>query len=454
MSTDRLSRSSAAAIGRLIAAGTVDAVAVAEHFLERIEAHADKAVFIKVLRERALTEAKASAKRHREGRSLGPLDGVPLSWKDLYDMKGETTTAGSEVFRHAPPAKEDAAVVANLTAAGMVALGKVNLSEFAYSGLGLNPHYGTPRNPRGGTQHRAPGGSSSGSGVSIAAGLAPCSIGSDTGGSVRVPAALNGVTGYKSSEGRISKAGVFPLSETLDTVGPLARSVEDCVLLDMALRGAVTTEVRRASLADLSLVVATNLVFDGADDAVAANFDTALSRLSAAGVRIERRVMPLLDEVQRVTREHGSITAAEAYEFHHDRVEGPDAARIDRRVVSRILGGKRMSAFDLLSIQHGRQQWSRSLKAELNGAFLAMPTVAITAPLVEPLEKDDDLFHATNLKTLRNTMLGNFLGVCALALPFGEDRDGLPTSVMINAPGGTDEKLLSFGLAIEAALQE
>jgi aspartyl-tRNA(Asn)/glutamyl-tRNA(Gln) amidotransferase subunit A len=222
----------------------------------------------------------------------------------------------------------------------------------------------------------------------------------------------------------------------------------------MALRGAVTTEVRRASLADLSLVVATNLVFDGADDAVAANFDTALSRLSAAGVRIERRVMPLLDEVQRVTREHGSITAAEAYEFHHDRVEGPDAARIDRRVVSRILGGKRMSAFDLLSIQHGRQQWSRSLKAELNGAFLAMPTVAITAPLVEPLEKDDDLFHATNLKTLRNTMLGNFLGVCALALPFGEDRDGLPTSVMINAPGGTDEKLLSFGLAIEAALQE
>jgi aspartyl-tRNA(Asn)/glutamyl-tRNA(Gln) amidotransferase subunit A len=135
-------------------------------------------------------------------------------------------------------------------------------------------------------------------------------------------------------------------------------------------------------------------------------------------------------------------------------VEGPDAARIDRRVVSRILGGKRMSAFDLLSIQHGRQQWSRSLKAELNGAFLAMPTVAITAPLVEPLEKDDDLFHATNLKTLRNTMLGNFLGVCALALPFGEDRDGLPTSVMINAPGGTDEKLLSFGLAIEAALQE
>jgi aspartyl-tRNA(Asn)/glutamyl-tRNA(Gln) amidotransferase subunit A len=288
MSTDRLSRSSAAAIGRLIAAGTVDAVAVAEHFLERIEAHADKAVFIKVLRERALTEAKASAKRHREGRSLGPLDGVPLSWKDLYDMKGETTTAGSEVFRHAPPAKEDAAVVANLTAAGMVALGKVNLSEFAYSGLGLNPHYGTPRNPRGGTQHRAPGGSSSGSGVSIAAGLAPCSIGSDTGGSVRVPAALNGVTGYKSSEGRISKAGVFPLSETLDTVGPLARSVEDCVLLDMALRGAVTTEVRRASLADLSLVVATNLVFDGADDAVAANFDTALSRLSAAGVRDPR----------------------------------------------------------------------------------------------------------------------------------------------------------------------
>jgi aspartyl-tRNA(Asn)/glutamyl-tRNA(Gln) amidotransferase subunit A len=453
MSTDRLTHASAAAIGRLIAAGTMDAVAVTEHFLDRIEMHPDKSVFIKVTRDRALAEAEASAKRHREGRSLGPLDGVPLTWKDLYDMAGEVTTAGSEVFRHAPAAKHDATVVANLAAAGMVALGKVNLSEFAYSGLGLNPHYGSPRNPRGGAQHHAPGGSSSGSGVSIAAGLAPCSIGSDTGGSVRVPASFNGVTGYKSSEGRIAKDGVFPLSETLDTVGPLARSVEDCVLLDMALRGAVTSDVRRADLSGLTLVIARNVVLDGLDDAVGANFETALSRLSAAGARIERRAMPLLDEVQRVTREHGTITAAEAYAFHHSRVEGPDAQRIDRRVVSRILGGKRMSAYDLLTIQQGRQRWSQSLAADLDGAFLAMPTTAITAPAVAPLEANEELFHATNLKTLRNTMLGNFLGVCALALPFGEDRLGLPTSVMINATGGADEKLLSFGLAIEAALQ-
>lgn len=454
MSKERLSELSAAEIGRLLAAGAMDAVEVAGHFLERIEGGSDKTVFLRVLRDGALAAAEASARRYREGRSLGPLDGVPVSWKDLFDIRGVTTTAGSAVLRDAPPATADAAVVANLAAAGMVPLGKVNMSEFAYSGLGLNPHYGTPRNPYGRDgRHRAPGGSSSGSGVSVAAGLAPCSIGSDTGGSVRVPSSFNGVVGYKSSEGRIDKTGVFPLSLTLDTVGPLARSVEDCVLLDMALRGALASGVRRTELAGLRIVVATNVVLDGLDDAVGANFEASLSRLAAAGARIERCVLPFIDEVQQATREHGSITAAEAYDLHHARVDGPDAARIDRRVVSRILGGKRMGAVDLLRLQQMRARVKRATAAALDGALLAMPTTAITAPLVEPLEADDELFHATNLRALRNTMIGNILGVCALALPSGVDADGMPTSIMFNAPGGADEMLLSYGLAIEQVLE-
>lgn len=447
-------RLSAAAIGRRIAWGGVDAVEITEMFLERMAAAADSHVFIRTTAERALEQAKASAKRHREGRTLGPLDGVPVSWKDLIDIAGTPTTAGSALLREAEAAPADAAVVRNLEAAGMVSLGKVNLTEFAYSGLGLNPHFDTPTNPHDRTTPRAPGGSSSGSGVAVAMGLAPCSIGTDTGGSVRIPAAFNGVVGYKSSEGRIPKAGVFPLSDTLDTIGPLASSVEDCVLLDLAMRGALTSSVRRASVSDLELIVDEGPALDGAEDAVGANFEAVLERLSAAGARVTRRRLPLLEEVKAITREHGSLTAAEAYVVHRERVDGPQVAEIDRRVVARILGGKRMAAYDVLSIARGRERLKRQLSAELGGGLLAMPTTPITAPRIAPLEADDERFHAVNLKALSNTMIGNFLGACALAIPSGADRAGLPTSAMFHAPGGADERLLSFGLAIERVVGE
>src|SRR5271154_4126202 len=185
----------------------------------------------------------------------GALDGVPAAWKDLVDMAGARTSAGSALFDEAPPKQRDAPIVAALAAAGMVAVGKTNLSEFAFSGLGLNSHFGNPINPRDPTTPRISGGSSSGSAVAVAAGLAPCSIGSDTGGSIRAPAAFCGLVGYKSTEGRIDTRDVFPLSRTLDTIGPLARSVEDCVLIDMALRGQLTTTVRRAAPSDLELVI-------------------------------------------------------------------------------------------------------------------------------------------------------------------------------------------------------
>ena len=208
---DNLEERSAAEIGRLVAAGNLNPVEAAEFFLDRIERDRDNPSFIVVTRERALEEAAASGKRHREGRAAGPLDGVPIAWKDLVDMGGERTTAGSTLYAESAPKEKDAPIVANLAAAGMVALGKTNLSEFAFSALGLNPHFGTPRNPRDPATPRIAGGSSSGAAVAVAGGLAPCAIGSDTGGSIRAPASFCGIVGFKTSEGRIDKRGVFPL---------------------------------------------------------------------------------------------------------------------------------------------------------------------------------------------------------------------------------------------------
>ena len=447
-----LDRLSAAAVGRLLLGGETDAVEVAEFFLERIERASANPVFILVTAERARAEAEASVKRHREGRPLGPLDGVPIAWKDLFDLAGTPTTAGSGLFRDSAPKDRDSPCVAHTAAAGMVALGKVNLTEFAFSGLGLNPHFGTPTNPHDRKTPRVPGGSSSGSGVAVAAGLAPCAIGSDTGGSVRIPAAYNGVVGYKSSELRIDKSRVFPLAYSYDTVGPLARSVEDCVLLDLALRGAVTSDVRAGDLSGLRLLVPETVMLDDLDEAVGANFEAAVAKLAAAGAEVERRAMPLLKEVQDVTAEHGSLTSAEAYDVHHDRVEGPDVDRIDRRVVDRIMAGKAISAYGLLRIQAARKRLAADFTRELDGALLVTPTIPHTAPEIAPLEADDELFHRVNLKTLRNTMIGNFLAVCGLSIPSGVDAGGLPTGILFSAPGGEDERLLSAGLAIERAL--
>ncbi len=447
-----LERMSAAAVGRLLLGGETDAVEVAEFFLDRIEQERANPVFIAVTAARARTEAEASVKRHKAGRPLGPLDGVPIAWKDLFDMAGRRTTAGSALLRDSAPKERDAPCVAHVAAAGMVALGKVNLTEFAFSGLGLNPHFGTPTNPHDRVTARVPGGSSSGSGVAVALGLAPCAIGSDTGGSVRIPAAYNGVVGFKTSELRIDKRDVFPLADSYDTVGPLARSVEDCVLLDLALRGAVTSEVRAADLTSLRILVPETVALDDLEDAVGANFEAALAKVSAAGAKIDRRPLPLLGEVQEVTARHGSLTAAEAYDVHQLRVEGSEVERIDRRVVARIMGGKAMSALDILRISAARKRLAAALARELDGALLAMPSIPHTAPEIAPLEADDELFHQVNLKTLRNTMIGNFLSVCGLTIPSGTNAGGLPTGIMFSAPGGDDERLLSDGLAIERAL--
>lgn len=446
-----LSRRSAAAIGRALAAGEASPVALAEELLALAEAQASPA-FLHLTRERALTEARAAAARLAAGRPLSPLDGVPVGWKDLIDMKGERTTAASATRAGAEPAACDAPVVAHAGAAGMVSLGKLNLSEFAYSGLGLNPHFGTPLNPHG--QGRAPGGSSSGSAVAVAAGMLPCAIGTDTGGSIRVPASFNGIVGYKPSSGRISKAGVFALSQTLDTVGPLARTVEDCVLLDAVLRGAVAGEVVRLPLAGLRVFVPETVVLDDLEPAVAVNFEASLSRLSAAGAEIARGPLPAFAEVAALHAGVGTITAAEAWVEHRALLEGPGRAQVDARVTARIEHGSRMSAHDLLTLQRARTRLAAEMQDCFAGGFLAMPTTPHTAPEVRPLEADPALFHCVNLRTLRNTILGNMLDLCGLAIPNGRDAGGLPTSFLLCAPGGADLRLLGAGLSAEAIIRD
>lgn len=444
-------KKSAAEVGRAIAEG-LDPVEVADVFLERIEERPDQPVFITVTAGRARQEALASRERHRKGDALGPLDGVPIAWKDLIDVEGSPTTAGSALRRNNPSAESDAPIVANATAAGMVTLGKLNLTEFAYSGIGLNPHFGTPTIPQDRKTPRAPGGSSSGSATAVSWGLAPCAIGSDTGGSVRIPSAFNGLTGYKSSEGRISKDGVVPLSVTLDTIGPLARTVEDCILLDAVLRGVTPTMPAHPTLADLRLVVPENVMLAELDAAVAENFLASLESLGAAGVAIEHRKLPLLDEVVEMTRRHGTLIAAEAYAHYRDMLESDQAKKVDRRVVARMMMGKPMSADDIQAIREGRQRLAAELRANIGNAFLAMPTTPHTSPAIGPLEADDELFHKVNLKTLRNTSIGNILGTPGVAMPNGRDKNGLPTSLLISALAGDDDRLLAAALTIELVI--
>ena len=448
---DNLEKQSAAEIGRRIAKGGLDPVEVAEFFLDRIERDRENPSFILVTRKRALEEASASRKRHREGRAAGPLDGVPIAWKDLVDMAGERTTAGSALHADSPPKDSDAPIVANLAAAGMAALGKTNLSEFAFSALGLNPHFGTPRNPRDLATARIAGGSSSGAAVAVAGGLAPCAIGSDTGGSIRAPASFCGIVGFKTSEGRIDKQGVFPLSRTLDTIGPMAHTVEDCVLIDMALRGQSNTPVRPIDLSSVEFVVPDKTGIDDAEAAVAANLEAALKRLAGAGAKVTSRPIPEIGAMRALSAQFGSMVAIEAYAEHRAIFDSADAKRMDQRVVKRAMGG-RVGERDALNLQRGREELIAALTDELKGAVLVLPATPMTAPAIDALERDDEHFRVTNLRAIHYTFLGNLFRMCGLALPSGTDAAGLPTGVQFLAPGGDDDRLLSIGLSLEKAL--
>lgn len=440
----------AAEIGRKLARDGGGAVALAKAYLARIAAQTSP-VFLTVTEDRALKEAKAADVRLSSGRPLSPLDGVPVAWKDLVDMAGERTTVASELHRDAPVAQADAPVVTNAARAGLVSLGKVNLSEYAYSALGQNPHFGTPLNPRG-AEPRAPGGSSSGSAVAVGAGLAPLALGSDTGGSVRIPASFCGVTGFKTSHGQIPVEGCFTLSRSQDTLGPLGLSVEDCALAYDAYRG--TQVVREFMPIDaITVVVPDGLVVDGLDPGVARAFTASVAALRASGVTVKEFSLPDLAKASEMMAAMGSVIAAEAFTEHRALLDSADAARLDQRVRARIEIGRSMSAEDLVRLQFQRQSGGAAIREALDGAFLAMPTTPITAPRLSDFEGDDDAFKRLNAMTNRNTSIGSFYNMPGLAIPNGLDADGMPTSLLLSASAGEDERLLSAGLTLEPVLR-
>jgi aspartyl-tRNA(Asn)/glutamyl-tRNA(Gln) amidotransferase subunit A len=437
------------ALSKGLRSGAIDPVALLHWTVESVKSSDDQAVFTEVLAERALAEAKASRRRLRQGKALGPLDGVPIAWKDLFDIEGRVTTAGSIVLRDAPPADRDAALVSSAKRAGLVTVGCLNMTEFAYSGIGLNPHYGTPRNPHSRGAPRIPGGSSSGSAVVVAKGLLPVAIGTDTGGSIRIPASFNGIAGYKSSTGHYPMEGVFPLSPTLDSLGPFAHTVEDLILVDAALRGLSRSSVRAQPPKGLRILVPTNAVMDHCEPDVARNFESALSRLAKAGARIERTRFTAFDEIIALFAKRGHILAPEALYVHWARVHGPEAERMDRRVAKRLLTAEKMSAVDLVHIVQERKRLIAETTALIGEAFVAFPTTPHVAMEIAPLEADEDAFFRANAKTLLGPTLGNFLDWCGVSMPSGVDREGMPTGFLLSAPHGRDRHLLAAAWGME-----
>lgn len=408
-------------------------------------------VFVHLYADRARAAARASDLLIGAGWARSPLEGVPISIKDLFDVAGSPTSAGSRLRMQSAPATEHALIVKRLLAAGAVIVGRTNMTEFAYSGLGLNPHFGTPANPWDRATRRIPGGSSSGAPVSVADGMAVAAIGSDTGGSIRVPAALCGLTGFKSSTGRVVKRGTFPLSPTLDSIGPIAPSVACCALLDAVLAGEDPDQVPgMADLRGKRFLVPTSVVQNDLDATVAAAFAQALRRVRAAGAVLEERAIPELDELA-VLNAQGGILAAEAYVTHRQHLSEYQG-RIDARVHKRLLRGAAISAAEHIELMDARVDWIARVKHRLGTCeALLYPTCPVVAPPITALEQDDDLFHVTNLLILRNPSIINFLDGCALSLPCHAPGSA-PVGLAVAAPHGHDRNVLALGQAIEAAL--
>ncbi len=438
-----------------LASGRTSSRALTERALEAATSSSQaSATFTQVHAASARAAADAMDRLRSAGLPMPALAGLPISVKDLFDEQGQVTRAGSKVLAGAAPAQRDSVVLQRLRAAGAVIVGRTNMTEFAYSGLGLNPHFGTPLNPWDRATGRIPGGSSSGAAVSVSDGMAVAAIGTDTGGSVRIPSALCGLTGFKPTARRVSIEGVLPLSPTLDSIGPLARSVACCALLDAVLAGQVPTALRPLPLSGLSLALPRTLVFDGVDATVAATFAAACAALSAAGVRIVEIDIPEFAELAHINR-GGGFSAAEAWAWHAPLLRDREAA-YDPRVAVRIRRGAALTAADYIELQAARPRWIAAVQQRLDDAqahLMVLPTVPVVAPALAPLQASDELYGSTNLLILRNPTLINFLDGCALSLPCQRPGEA-PVGLMLAAAGGHDAEVLAVGAAIEALLRK
>ncbi len=423
--------------------------ALIEQVLAAAATPAAARVYTTLLPEGARDAARAADAALAAGRPLHPLAGLPVTVKDLYDIAGRTTLAGSVLRQGQPPAAQDAEAVARLQHAGAAITGLTAMSEFAFSGVGINPHHGTPRNPCDAAVARIPGGSSAGAAVSVALGQAVAALGSDTGGSIRIPAALCGLVGFKNTQARTPLAGAFPLSFTLDTVCAMARNVDDCLTVDGVLAGAPLA-VQQRPLAGLRLALPQTLLLDALESAVASAFERTLQRLSAAGATIVALPLAELAEIAQINAP-GGLSAIEAWATHHEAMQ-VQRERFDPRVAARIALGAGVTPAQHLAILMRRRDWIARVTQRLAG-FDAMicPTVPITAPPIAELVASDEAFFKANGLLLRNTFAVNFLDGCAVTLPCHAPGE-LPVGLMLAAPGGHDATLAGVALAVEALL--
>ncbi|MDX5357576.1 MAG: amidase [Rhodobacterales bacterium] len=435
---------SAAELGRGIGDGSIHAVELTEAYLDALASHPDtQRIYARLTPERARAEAMAAHGRAKAGLRRGPLDGVPVSWKDLFDTAGTLTEAGSALLAGRRP-ERDATVLERATRAGLVCLGKTHMSELAFSGLGLNPVTATPPNIN--DPGAVPGGSSSGAAASVAFGLAPAAIGSDTGGSVRIPSAWNDLVGLKTTHGRLPLTGVVPLCESFDTIGPLCRTVEDCALILAALDGGKPADLSGTSLVGARLAVLETAALDDLRPEPARAFEDALSRLAAAGARIERIAVPAVTEALGLSP---ILFTGEAWGIWRDII-GAAPEKMFPQIYERFRGGASVTAADFVAgwrrLRVLRAQWTAAV-----AGFDAVltPTSPILPPDAARLMSDSAYYVTENLLALRNTRIGNLMDGCALSLPTAVPSCG----IQFLAPPMAEERLLRLGLAAEAALR-
>jgi aspartyl-tRNA(Asn)/glutamyl-tRNA(Gln) amidotransferase subunit A len=434
-----------------LAAGATTGRALVEESLARIADPIGEGAraFIKVHAETARAMADAMDALRRVGRAPSRYAGIPVALKDLFDIAGEPTQAGSRALADAPSASTNAPVVQRMLAAGFVPIGRTNMTEFAFSGLGINPHYGTPLAPWDRAAARIPGGSSSGTAVAVADGMVAAGLGTDTGGSCRIPAAFCGVVGYKPTARRVPIDGVLPLAPSLDSVGPLAPSVACCAVIDAILAGEAPAVPVPATLAGLRLAVPENFGRDGMDAHVGAAFDRALGVLSAAGAHIIRARFPTFDAIPAVNTK-GGFAAAEAYAWHRALLAAKGAL-YDPRIRPRIERGSTQSAAEYLDLLAARCRLIAAFDAATRDFdALLLPTTPIVPPRIAELEDERD-YNRLNLLILRNTAVGNFLDRCAISLPCHRPGEP-PVGLMLMGETLGDARLFSIAAAVETAL--
>jgi aspartyl-tRNA(Asn)/glutamyl-tRNA(Gln) amidotransferase subunit A len=441
------------ALAQDLESGRTTAATLVETALERIKDGAGEGArtFLRVDDKGARETAQYVDGLRRRNTQPSRYAGIPISVKDLFDVAGEVTTVGSVVLKDQPPAQADAPAVARLKAKGFIIIGRTNMTEFAYSGVGLNPHYGTPLSPFDRATRRIPGGSSSGAAVSVSDGMCALGLGTDTGGSCRIPASFCGVVGYKPSTGRVPTRGVYPLSRTLDSVGSLGRSVACVALADAVMAEDWDGNIGEAAINRLRIGIPDNLDMGGLEGNVAKSFERAMKRLRDGGCRIEKIAFPSIDEISAINSK-GGISAIEAFTHHRELILSKGDL-YDPRVGRRILNGSTIPAYEYLEILRVRGELIARVKRLLSGFDgLLMPTTPNVPPPVAALKRDEE-YTRINFLSLKHTFAGNFLDLCAISLPMHEPG-GAPCGLMIMAPWGSDQALFAAAAAVERDIAE